>query len=148
MPRRHASIAALVLAVALALGGPAAVAQAPDLSPGERSAIRGVIERQLDAFRRDAADEAFGYASPSIQRKFGDPATFMRMVRTGYPEVYRPKSHAFRGMRTVRGQPAQEVRLVGPQGRVSLAVYVMERQPSGRWRIDGVRIERPPDRVS
>lgn len=137
---------ALVLVVLL----PTAVSaqQASSLETADRNAIRQVIERQLDAFQRDAAGEAFTYASPMIQRKFGDPATFLQMVRTGYPQVYRPNAYEFEGMRTLRNQPAQEVFFVGPSGRGSRALYIMERQPSGIWRIDGVVIEQLPDRLS
>lgn len=70
------------------------------------------------------------------------------MVRAGYPQVYRPNAYEFEGIRTLRGQPAQEVFFVGPSGQGSRALYIMERQPSGLWRIDGVVIERLPDRLS
>lgn len=138
----------LILLLLVLTPAGAAAQDAATLGAGDRAAIRQVIEKQLDAFQRDAAGEAFTYASPMIQEKFGDPATFMRMVRTGYPQVYRPRAYDFEGMRTLRGQPAQEVFLIGPSGRGTLALYIMEKQPSGRWRIDGVRITRTPDRMS
>jgi len=138
----------IAAALLLALPAAASAQTAESLSADERTAIRQVIEKQLGAFQRDAADEAFSYASPTIQRKFGDPATFLQMVRTGYPQIYRPRSYAFEGMRTVRGLPAQEVFFIGPSGTGTLALYIMERQPSGVWRIDGVRITRSPDRLS
>src|SRR5262245_52847309 len=46
---------------------------AQDLSTADRSAIRDVIQSQVDAFRRDDGASAFGYASPSIQGMFGTP---------------------------------------------------------------------------
>jgi hypothetical protein len=140
-------LAPVLLALVL-LAAPAAAQGGPDLAPADRQAIQGVIADQLDAFQRDAAGEAFTYASPMIQNKFGSPARFMDMVRNGYPQVYRPQGWEFQGMRTIRGLPAQEVLFIGPSGQATLGLYIMERQPSGRWRIDGVRIERLPDRVS
>lgn len=113
--------------------------------PAEAAAIRQVIQAQLDAFQRDAAGEAFGYASPTIRRKFGDPATFMRMVRRGYRPVDRPRAVEFRDLTMRRGQPTQEVFFIGPDGRAVIGLYLMERQPGGEWRIDGVILTVPPD---
>lgn len=136
-----AALAAVVLLAPAAAGG-------QEVETADRAAIRRVIERQLDAFARDAAGEAFSYASPDIKRKFGTPANFMRMVRRGYAPVYRPRAHAFAGFRVEDGRPTQTVRFVGPEGRAVLADYFMERQPDGRWLIDGVVLYRPPERVS
>ena len=79
---------------------------------------------------------------------FGDPATFMTMVRTGYEPVYRPRRFEFLDLRSVQGQPAQEIFFVGPDGREVVAVYVMEQQPDGSWRIDGVYLVRPQDQTT
>ena len=61
------------------------------VSDSDRNAIRQVIENQLAAFQRDDGSEAFSYASPGIQRRFGTPDNFMAMVRSGYAAVYRPR---------------------------------------------------------
>jgi len=53
----------LILGLILGLATPAF---AQDLSAADRSAIRDVIQSQVDAFRRDDGEGAFGYASPSI----------------------------------------------------------------------------------
>ena len=75
----------LSLAIALALSLPApARAQGAD--------IEATIGRQLEAFRADAFDDAFTFASPMIQGLFRTPETFGEMVRNGYPMVWRPAS--------------------------------------------------------
>ena len=139
----------LIAAFVLALGGtavpPGTAQEASDLGAAERSAIRKVIESQLAAFQRDDAAGAFAFASPKIQEIFGDPATFMAMVQAGYQPVYRPRRFAFQDLRELRGQPAQEVFFVGPDGKEVLGIYVMDRQPDGRWRIDGVFLVKPED---
>ena len=132
-----------MLLVLVLLPAGALAQEAP--GPAEAAAIRQVIQAQLDAFQRDAAGEAFGYASPMIRRKFGDPANFMRMVRRGYRPVYRPRAVEFRNLTMRRGQPTQEVFFIGPDGRAVIGLYLMERQPSGEWRIDGVILTVPPD---
>ncbi len=135
----------LIAVLLLMLGGPAVAQQPSSLGATERGAIRKVIESQLAAFQRDDAAGAFAFASPKIQEMFGDPATFMQMVRTGYQPVYRPRRFEFQEVIEVQGQPAQEVFFVGPDGDEVLGIYIMDRQPDGRWRIDGVYLVKPED---
>jgi hypothetical protein len=106
-------------------------------TPADREAIRDVICRQLDAFRRDDGDEAFSYASPGIRAMFGTVGVFMRMVREGYPAVYRARSVRFGDLVVLPGEWRQLVHLVGPDHGAVVAVYLMERQSDGAWRIDG-----------
>jgi hypothetical protein len=133
---------ALVLLLSLATLAPAA---ALDLAPAERSAIRGVVQSQLDAFRRDDGAAAFAYASPTIREMFRTPEGFMAMVRQGYAPVYRPRHVAFGEVVMYRGHVTQRVHLVGPDGTPVVARYLMERQPDGSWRIDGCILEEVPD---
>lgn len=111
------------------------------------AAIRGVIERQLQAFQEDDGGTAFSYASPTIQRQFGDAETFMAMVKRGYPAVYRPQTVEFRDVEVEGGTALQEVFFIGPDGRPQLALYFMERQEDGSWKINGVRMTEAPDAV-
>jgi hypothetical protein len=123
----------------------AALAQQPDVSAADRAAIRDIIQSQVDAFRRDDGDAAFGYASPSIQGMFGEPDTFMEMVRQGYRPVYRPKVFDFREIVSLHGEIAQKVHVVGPDGRPVTAVYPMTRLPDGSWRINGCYLQAPDE---
>ena len=107
-------------------------------SAADQKAIRGIIEAQLDAFQRNDSSAAFSYASPVIQQKFGSPENFMAMVQTGYRPVYRPREVEFLDSRVKDGQTAQAVRFVGPDGKPVVAIYSMEQQPDGSWRISGV----------
>ena len=108
-----------------------------ELGDGDRAAIRQVIARQLDAFQRDDEAEAFSYASPSIQAQFKTPGEFMRMVRTGYEAVYRPRSTRFLEPFVLDGQVVQPLEVLAPDTSVVVAFYLMERQADGTWRISG-----------
>jgi hypothetical protein len=112
-------------------------AQQPVLTDADRAAIRAVIEGQLEAFRQDDAVTAFAFASPEIQTKFGTPEAFMTMVKTAYEPVYRPQRVVFRDLNTLTGQPAQPVLLLDANGVPAMAMYVMQRQPDGVWKIAG-----------
>lgn len=109
-------------------------------SAADQDEIRGVISEQIDAFRRDDGAAAFAFASPQIQTLFGDPERFMVMVRKGYPSVYRPRSVEFQPMRVNGGRLVQPVLVIGPDGVPVMALYVMQQQPDGLWRIDGCTI--------
>jgi hypothetical protein len=108
------------------------------LTTTERQAIRSVIERQLEAFRRDDAVSAFAIASPEIQAKYGTAENFMAIVKTFYEPVYRPRRlGGFTNIYTVDGQLTQPVLLMGPAGDFVVALYTMQKQPDGHWRIQG-----------
>ena len=136
--------AAVLLLVSPGVGVKVAGAQ-EGVSDSDRSAIRQVIENQLAAFQRDDGGEAFSYASPGIQRRFGTPDTFMAMVRNGYAAVYRPREVEIRGLRVEGGTIQQEVLFVGPDGKPVIAVYTMQRQADGSWKINGVYLIAAPD---
>ncbi len=123
--------------------GLAAPALAQDISPADRSAIRDVIQSQVDAFRRDDGAGAFSYASPAIHGMFGSPEIFMDMVRQGYQPVYRPQVFDFREIVTLDGHVTQKVHVVGPDGRAVTAFYPMTQLPDGTWRIDGCYLQAP-----
>ena len=133
-------LARILLPVALVAS--AALAAEP---PGEsdRAAIRDVISRQLEAFRRDDGPTAFGFAAPVIRRHFGDADTFMAMVRNGYEPLHRSSDFAFRDLRQVDDVVIQRVHVVGRDGAEVTAVYVMQRQPDGSWRIAGCTLAAP-----
>ncbi len=131
----HRVIAVLTFLVLLA--PVPALAQSADVSDADREAIRAVVEDQLAAFQADDAIRAFSHASPMIRRAFGTPSNFMRMVVTGYPPVYRPRAVEFQDIVTFHGAPTQRVFLVGPDGRSVIALYVMELQAGGTWKING-----------
>ena len=105
--------------------------------------IKETISRQIEAFKRDDAETAFSFASPSIQQQFGSPDVFMAMVARGYPQVYRPRSFRF-AERATRGQlTLQRVIVVGPDGVAVAALYEMIKIDD-RWRINGCRIAKLP----
>jgi ketosteroid isomerase-like protein len=129
----------LTASLLLGFAGPAGTARAQDTGGADRAAIREVIEAQIDAFRRDDAAGAFSFASPTIKRQFGTAETFLGMVRTGYRPVYRPREIEFQGLEAAEDGDGlvQRVLLIGPDGQPVEALYLMQRQPDGRWRING-----------
>ncbi len=122
----------------LGMAAGALAADPTEVAPADQAAIRAVIQRQLDAFRKDDAPAAFAFASPGIQAQFaGDPDSFMEMVRRLYQPVYRPRSTAFGPMVVQGGQTVQKLEITGQDGVGHEALYFMEHEKDGTWRIRG-----------
>lgn len=129
---------------------PMAIAEVTPSDVGEADGkeIRRVIEAQLSAFQRDDATAAFAQASPTVQAIFQTPDRFMRMVRIGYQPVYRPRLVEFRDIIEYDGRPTQRVFLIGPDGAPVMALYPMERQTDGTWKIGGCTLVRADDSMA
>ena len=97
--------------------------------------IRRVIGVQRDALVAGDGELAFGFAAPSIRRHFGDVATFMRMVRDGYRALTDARYVEFLDGAVIAGDVVQPLRLVLPDGTVMVAIYGMQQQGDGSWRI-------------
>ena len=130
----------------LFLGGLSTALSAAEVSRGDALAIRTVVAAQLDAFTHDDAPRAFSLATASIRAQFGTPDAFIHMVRTAYPVVYRPKAVQFEKPAVVEGEVIQPVRLTDAEGRTWIALYPMQRQADGGWRINGCQLARLPGR--
>ena len=134
--KRAATLILLLIFAPLIL--PVAAQTIPSaVGEADKVAIRKVIEEQLGAFRRDDAEAAFAQASPNIQAMFQTPDRFMSMVRGGYQPVYRPRQVEFRDIIDIDGTPTQKVFIIGPDGAPVMALYPMEQQADGTWKISG-----------
>jgi hypothetical protein len=108
------------------------------VADGDKTAIRHVIQGQLEAFQKDDGATAFRFSTPGLRARFRDSAHFMKMVRQNYRPVYRPSQISFGALDSVDGGTrVQHVLLVGPDGNTKEALYVMEHQKDGKWLIAG-----------
>ena len=110
---------------------------APARAGDDVTAAQVIIRSQEQAFARDDADAAYSYAAPGIHRMFPDADTFMAMVRRGYAPVYRHKSFDFGEGRAIDGKIAQTVRIIDADGNPWDALYTLEQQADGSWKITG-----------
>ena len=107
------------------------------LAASEWSAIRRAIDDQRKALKSGDARKAFSFASPGIQAQFGTPNTFLAMVRNGYGALIAARYVEFLEGAVIEGAVIQPLRLVAPDNSVLVALYTMEKQKDGRWRIAG-----------
>ncbi len=106
--------------------------------------IETTIGGQIEAFLADDFETAFTFASPSIQGIFGTPENFGRMVREGYPMVWRPAEVQYLELRDIGGALWQRILIRDTAGAAHLLDYQMIETETG-WKINGVQYIAPPD---
>nr|WP_274630658.1 DUF4864 domain-containing protein [Mesorhizobium shangrilense] len=107
----------------------------------EVQAAQTTIDSQIRAFLADDADRAYSFAAPNVQRLFPTVETFMGMVTGGYQPVYHPRDWSFGKVKEMDAVSIiQQVFTVGPDGKDYEAVYTLELQADGVWRITGVSL--------
>ena len=142
-PRSRALVARRLGVIALVAASVAVLAAQRDadaLSASEWRAIKSVIAEQRAALIAGKATKAFGYASPGIRSQFGDADTFIAMVRAAYSPLISARRVEFLEGAVIDGIVVQPLRLIAPDDTVRVALYTMERQDDGRWRIAGCAI--------
>jgi len=127
----------------LALGLTMGAAHAAD--EAERNAARATVTRQIEAFRKDDAATAYAQAAPAIQGMFPSPDSFLAMVRQGYGAVYRARSFRVDRVEDVGTDGvALGATVQDEAGADWLALYTLEKQPDGAWRITGCELTKAP----
>ena len=104
-------------------------------------AAQGAIDGQLRAFQAGDDALAYSFAAPNVTAIFPTLESFMGMVAGGYKPVHKPQSFAFgKAQEMGAGKIAQQVMLVGPDGKDYEALYTLELQPDGTYKITGVSL--------
>src|SRR3954454_21669122 len=98
---------------------------------------QGVIRAQEQAFGHDDAAAAYSYAAPAIREIFPAPDIFMSMVQNGYAPVYRDRSFEFADSETKGNWIGQRVRIIDANGDAWVALYTLEQQADGSYKIPG-----------
>ena len=123
-------VSAWLVALLLALASPAGAGD-------DVAAAQGVIRAQAEAFSHDDAAAAYSYAAPAIHDLFPQADIFMSMVQNSYAPVYRHRSFEFGEARVEGGWIAQRVHIVDANGEAWEALYTLEQQADGSFKITG-----------
>jgi Domain of unknown function (DUF4864) len=121
---------ALLLTALLAFALPASAAD-------DVAAAQSVIRSQEQAFARDDATAAYFHAAPAIRELFPQAEIFMFMVQNSYAPVSRHRSFEFGEARTEGSSVAQRVHIVDADGQAWEAMYTLEQQSDGSFKITG-----------
>lgn len=111
----------------------------PVAATAQNSEIEAIIGAQLQAFQADDFATAFTFASPMIKQMFQNSERFGKMVRNGYPMVWRPADVSFGNLRLLDGRQIKTVYFTDRAGRRFEAAYEMIEGDEG-WQINGVVI--------
>ena len=133
--------AGLLAGMVLAASAPTAFAALPEghgkLPAAEWEAIQRVIGDQLNALKAGDGTKAMTYSVPGIRQQFRTPERFLRMVREGYGALLQARYSTFLLGAVVDGITIQPLQLVLPDNSVVVALFRMEKQKDGFWRIAG-----------
>jgi Domain of unknown function (DUF4864) len=111
---------------------------AAEPSVTQKQAMQAAISAQLDAFNADRDADAYAQAAPAIKNYFPTIESFLSMVKRGYGPVYRHKSYSFgSSFADHAGRNAQRVIIDAADGKRYEALYTLELQPDGSWKISG-----------
>ena len=118
-----------IVLITLALSAPVAA---------QSDGIRATISGQMDAFRADDFDTAFGFAAPNIKSMFGTSDRFGTMVRNGYPMVWKNANVRYLELRELSGNLWQMVQVEAQDGSFHYLDYMMVETENG-WQIAAVQ---------
>ena len=91
----------------------------------------------------DDFDKAFTFASPSIKKIFGNSNNFGKMVRRGFPMLWRTKVVDYLKLLIVDGALVQRVMITDINDEIFILNYIMVETIKG-WKIRGVTIDQRP----
>jgi Domain of unknown function (DUF4864) len=110
--------------------------RAETISDSDKQAFRQIVTGQLEAMKSNDDVTAYNYAAPIIKGIFPTPEIFMAMVKRGYPPVYQNNGYKLGAvLPDGLGRPAVHVVISAIDGKRYEAVYSMQRQPDGSWKI-------------
>lgn len=130
----------IAIALWFTMAATLAVAQRESASthaPEDWQKIRAVVSAQRDALVAGDGERAFGFAAPVVRRRYRTARAFMTMVNEGYRPLVEARYVEFLDGAIIEGSTIQPLRLVMPDGAVRVALYEMQRQSDGSWRIAG-----------
>lgn len=110
---------------------------APACAADDIAAAQGVIRAQEQAFGRGDAAAAYSYAAPVIKEIFPAPDIFMAMVENSYAPVYRHRSFEFGETKVDGNWIGQHVHIIDASGEAWEALYTLEQQGDGSYKITG-----------
>ena len=109
----------------------------PAAAGEDAATAQSIIRSQVEALGRDDAAAAYAFASPDIHQRFPQANVFLSMVQQNYAPVYRHKSFEFGEVGLADGKIAQLVHIVDSDGVPWDALYTLEQQADGSFKISG-----------
>jgi len=109
------------------------------ISESDKSLIRQLIERQLQAFQDNDPETAFALTSPKIQSNFTSH-DFIQKLSAEYGAILKPRSIMFRGFTLVKNFPALISMIMDGEGNIAKVIFVVQHQQDYTWRVHGYEL--------
>lgn len=107
------------------------------------TAVRSVIERQIDAVRKQDANSAFAVVAPKLKQQFANGKTYLNVIKAQFPAIADARLVAFGDLRETSFGTAQLVTISDARGEPWVAFFLMD-QDKGEWRIGNVVMIKMP----
>jgi len=132
----------VIMSLLFRLGMPCWMSGAMAAAVGEvdAKAIQAVVQAQLNAFADDDAAQAFALATTEMQSLIGSADDFLRMIQEEYTPIYRNRRAIFSTPEIIEGYTIQIVRITDQDNHVWVAIYKMQQDADGNWKIDGCQL--------
>lgn len=137
MTRCFFAMLILLSGLALPLSSAAAV---NEVSQEDQLAIKTVVASQLAALADDNADAAFALATADTRSRLRNSDIFLQIIKQQFTPIYRHQRALFSPPEVIAGRMVQIVRLTDSESSVWLAIYQMQKESDGQWKIAGCRL--------
>ncbi|MGV3741660.1 MAG: DUF4864 domain-containing protein [Burkholderiaceae bacterium] len=131
---------ALLVVLAFSMTAAHAIAQESTASTAQAQAITQVVRLQLAAFAEDDAEKAFSLATAETQSLAGTPTELLRVIKRRFAPVYRHRQALFSEPEIIGTHGLQVVQLIDHENLVWIAIYQVEREADGTWKVDGCQL--------
>ena len=109
------------------------------ITENDKIVIRQLVEKQLQAFKKNDWDTAFSLTSPSIQNKL-EPSSFITTIKQKYNAIVDPRSIMFQGFTLIDDYPALTSMIMDQNGQLTQGIFIVEYQHGFDWCICGYKL--------
>ena len=109
------------------------------ISENDKTVIRQLVEKQLQALQKEDVETVFALLSPAIQKKFL-PEDFMTMLKNRYSAIVEYRSIMFRGFTLIDNYPALVSTIMDRAGDLAKVIFIVQHQRDYSWRIHGYEL--------
>lgn len=131
---------AMLMATAVAANDTALLDETPDvveITPDDAEHIRALVRSQLAAFRSGATAQAYALCSSGIHETFGSAEELMSLIREKYPVLCDFRQLSFGPYAITPDGIGQLIEVIDRNGRAAHALYLVVRDGSGAWKVNG-----------
>lgn len=99
--------------------------------------IRGLIEKQLKAFRHGDPAAVYRFASDEARSKYHTAGKFFMMMRDSCNALPFHVSYSFMERSDIGGKALQKIEFLNSDGSTSTGFYRLVKNADGKWAVDG-----------